>query len=192
MDVRVGLPPSSGHREQLAELDLRGTRFRRTPWRASSGSEVALCDQMRSDGPIHRPTDVGIRSGPRLADHGYQNSWWGGWGSNPRPADYEKYGPTLRVRCLHGYHGAVAPMALIAPFARMTRSTNRSTPYHGGHRMPATERYRRQGLICQGCAGGSPTRDHRIACRSRHTGPVSRSQPPPYGYVCSKSSKRRP
>ena len=33
-------------------------------------------------------------------------------------------------------------MALIAPFARMTRSTNRSTPGHGDHRMPATERYR--------------------------------------------------
>jgi hypothetical protein len=23
---------------------------------------------------------------------------WGGWGSNPRPADYEKYGLTLRMR----------------------------------------------------------------------------------------------
>ncbi len=22
-----------------------------------------------------------------------QNRWWGGWGSNPRPADYENYGP---------------------------------------------------------------------------------------------------
>jgi hypothetical protein len=37
----------------------------------------------------------------------------------------------------------VPPMALIAPFARVTWSTNRSTPYHGDHRMPATERYRR-------------------------------------------------
>jgi hypothetical protein len=34
-------------------------------------------------------------------------------------------------------------MALIAPFARVVRSTNRSTPRHGDHRMPATERYRR-------------------------------------------------
>jgi hypothetical protein len=34
-------------------------------------------------------------------------------------------------------------MALIAPFARVTRSTNRSKPYHGDHRMPATERHRR-------------------------------------------------
>jgi hypothetical protein len=32
-------------------------------------------------------------------------------------------------------------MALIALFARVTRSTNRSTPRHGDHRMPATERY---------------------------------------------------
>jgi hypothetical protein len=54
---------------------------------------------------------------------------WGGWGSNPRPADYEKYGLVQPVRQLHRYHGAVPPIALIAPFARMTRSTNRSTPF---------------------------------------------------------------
>jgi hypothetical protein len=53
--------------------------------------------------------------------------WWGGWGSNPRPADYEEPGLTLRVRCLHGYHRAVPPMTLIALFAPMARSTNRST-----------------------------------------------------------------
>src|SRR5438552_3502905 len=35
-------------------------------------------------------------------------------------------------------------MALIALFAPMARSTNRPTPHHGGHRMPAIERYRRQ------------------------------------------------
>jgi hypothetical protein len=23
---------------------------------------------------------------------------WGGWGSNPRPADYEKYAPSQRTR----------------------------------------------------------------------------------------------
>jgi hypothetical protein len=32
-----------------------------------------------------------------------------------------------RTHYLHGYHGAVPPMALIAPSARVTRSTNRST-----------------------------------------------------------------
>jgi hypothetical protein len=42
------------------------------------------------------------------------NTQWGGWGSNPRPADYEKYGPALPTLYLHGYHGAVPPMALIA------------------------------------------------------------------------------
>ena len=34
-------------------------------------------------------------------------------------------------------------MALIAPLARAPRSTNWSTPYHGDHRLPSTERYRR-------------------------------------------------
>ena len=50
----------------------------------------------------------------------------GSWGSNPRPADCEKPGPALRVRYLHRYHGAVPPMTLIALFARVARSTNRS------------------------------------------------------------------
>ena len=50
------------------------------------------------------------------------------------------------VRTMHGYHGAVPPMALIALFAQMTRSTNRSTPYSGDHQMPVTERHRGQGL----------------------------------------------
>jgi hypothetical protein len=52
---------------------------------------------------------------------------WGWWGSNPRPADYEKPGPALRTRYLHGYHGVVPPMTLIAPLAQVARSTNRST-----------------------------------------------------------------
>lgn len=54
--------------------------------------------------------------------------------------------------------GGQRALALIAPFARMARSTNRSTSRQGDHRKPATERYRRQGLMCQGYAGGSPTR----------------------------------
>ena len=28
----------------------------------------------------------------------FQVRRWGGWGSNPRPADYEKYGPVHRAR----------------------------------------------------------------------------------------------
>jgi hypothetical protein len=75
------------------------------------------------------------------------NRWWGGWGSNPRLADYEKPSRAPRVRYLHGYHGVVPPMALIAPFARVAGSANRSTPYHGDHRLPATERYRRPGVL---------------------------------------------
>ena len=71
-------------------------------------------------------------------------------GLEPTIGGYEKYGRMHRARKLHGYHGVVPPMALIAPFARVTRSTNRSTPYHGDHRMPATERYRRQRLDMPG------------------------------------------
>jgi hypothetical protein len=41
---------------------------------------------------------------------------------------------------------AVPPMAPIAPFARVARSTKRSTPHHGDHRMPATERHGPQRL----------------------------------------------
>jgi len=33
-----------------------------------------------------------------------------------------------RTHYLHGYHRAVPPMALIAPLAQVTPSTNRSTP----------------------------------------------------------------
>ena len=39
--------------------------------------------------------------GIQVSDTFPQVSEWGGWGSNPRPADYEKPGPTLQVRCLH-------------------------------------------------------------------------------------------
>jgi len=52
---------------------------------------------------------------------------WGGWGSNPRPADYEKPGLVHRTHYLHGYHGIAPLVVLIAPLARMAQSTNRST-----------------------------------------------------------------
>jgi len=64
---------------------------------------------------------------------------WGGWGSNPRPADYEKHGPALRMRYLHAYRAAAAPMAVIALIARMARSTNRSTATRGHRLIPVTE-----------------------------------------------------
>jgi hypothetical protein len=46
---------------------------------------------------VNRDTEFGPRLSPDLT----LNCWWGGWGSNPRPADYEKSGPALRERCLH-------------------------------------------------------------------------------------------
>ena len=99
---------------------------------------------------------------------------WGGWGSNPRPADYEKHGPALRVRYLHGYHGVVPPIALIALLARVARSTNRSTLYHGDHRMPTTKRYRPPGRSTRTrwrkAARGEPNAGREQNARSRHNG----------------------
>jgi hypothetical protein len=60
-----------------------------------------------------------------------KTSRWGGWGSNPRLADYEKSGPALPVRYLHGYRVVVRPTALSALVAQMARSTNRSTAKAG-------------------------------------------------------------
>jgi len=42
----------------------------------------------------NRITDIGPRPSPIW----HWNCWWGGWGSNPRPADYENYGPVHRAR----------------------------------------------------------------------------------------------
>ena len=63
-----------------------------------------------------------------------------------RRSNGEKPNRALRVRYLHGYHGVVPPMALIALYARVPRSTNRSTPYYGDHQKPVTECHRGQGL----------------------------------------------
>jgi hypothetical protein len=57
------------------------------------------------------PTSAVVLAARKAPAEGYVQE--GGWGSNPRPADYEKPGPALRARSLHGYHGAVPPMALI-------------------------------------------------------------------------------
>jgi hypothetical protein len=43
--------------------------------------------------PVCGPADTLTRQGPSAG----VNPRWGGWGSHPRPADYEKYGLTLRV-----------------------------------------------------------------------------------------------
>jgi hypothetical protein len=112
--------------------------------RADNNMPARHATRPQSSGIVHRTTRVQrARSRPETAE-------WGGWGSNPRPADYENYGPAHRAHCLHGCHGAVPPMALIAQLAHIARSTSRSTPYHGDHRMSATESHRRLGLICQG------------------------------------------
>ena len=86
-------------------------------------------------------------------------------------ADYEKSGPTLRTPCLHGYHRAAPLIALIALYAQVTRSTNRSTPRQGDHRMPATERHHRLGLICRGYAGRSLK--HESMHRSEQSGNIA-------------------
>ena len=48
-----------------------------------------------------------------------------------------------RAHYLHGWHGAMPLMTLIALGARVSRSTNRSTPGHGDRWTPTTERHRR-------------------------------------------------
>jgi hypothetical protein len=56
------------------------------------------------------------RSGPRLADHNYQNSWWGGWDSSPRPADYENYALDAAVAVAVAELGAaLSGVAVCAP-----------------------------------------------------------------------------
>jgi hypothetical protein len=118
-----------------------------SPRRARTRPTRSSSDTARSDTTDDCPVMILVFGGSQRPT-GFVK--WGGWGSNPRPADYEKYGLVHRTHYLHGYNGAVPLMALMAPFAQVARSINRSTPYHGDHRMPATERYRRQGLTCQG------------------------------------------
>jgi hypothetical protein len=101
---------------------------------------------------MHRPPDAieGVRpmqltlASPDISNVYTDGLKWGGLGSNPRPADYEKSGPALRALCLHRYHEVLPPVAQIAPPARVTRSTSRSTPDHGDRRILATERYLRR------------------------------------------------
>jgi hypothetical protein len=91
-------------------------------------------------------------------------------------------GPALRARCLHGYHGAVPPTTLIALFARVSRSTNRSTPRHGDHRIQLQKvTADRQGLMPGLRQAGNVVdlkprpRRHRISRLSR-TAPGPRHQ----------------
>jgi hypothetical protein len=47
----------------------------------------------------------------------------------------------LRARCLHGCHGPVAIMAVIAPVPQVRRATTRATSKGRGLCTPTTERY---------------------------------------------------
>ena len=56
---------------------------------------AALADEI--DGVAGDPADAAtadlvVLSAPWDAIDEALAGWWGGWGSNPRPADYEKYG----------------------------------------------------------------------------------------------------
>jgi hypothetical protein len=94
---------------------------------------------------------------------------WGGWGSNPRPADYEKCDPTLRVRCLHRYQAAVPLMALIAPLAWVTRSTNRSTVAAAMPAYPVTVRNIVKSVGLTSAATRLPRLDMRVECDAPNT-----------------------
>jgi hypothetical protein len=48
------------------------------------------------DGPADIPEVASLGEMSHPAVDTYRR--WGGWGSNPRPADYEKRGPALRAR----------------------------------------------------------------------------------------------
>ena len=51
-------------------------------------------DAIDPDSSTHH---IGLRAGTFRTFHSYVITW-GGWGSNPRPADYRNYGPMHRVR----------------------------------------------------------------------------------------------
>jgi hypothetical protein len=109
-------PPAPSSGSDLKFWHVFGTASRIRPsWTAYSRTRQPSCSQQ----------DCVVFAGHRCLTRTLRR--WGGWGSNPRPADYENYGPALPTLYLHGYHGAVPPMALIALYAQVARSTNRST-----------------------------------------------------------------
>ena len=65
----------------------------------------AMVIEIRIDGGIAYPISVSrktTKTSPTRPQRGNEShrfaQWWGGWGSNPRPADYEKYGLMHRAR----------------------------------------------------------------------------------------------
>jgi len=77
---------------------------------------------------------------PRANADETNNRRWGGWDSNPRPADYEK--PALMPRCLqlHEQHGPGHLRHSSHQHPPLPRSTNRSTATLNTTANPATER----------------------------------------------------
>jgi hypothetical protein len=150
------LPPDLGVRP-VGRGDLEG---------APVGERAAPASISRSLTPTSRSHAASNRRTSCSSAAGTSWTRWGGWGSNQRPADYEKHSPALRARYLHGYHGVVPPIALIAPLARVARSTS----YHGDHRMSATERYRPPGRSTRTrwrkASRGEPNVANRRATRS--------------------------
>jgi len=83
--------------EQIGSLDI-----------LINNAGVQPFDDLSDIAPIEQALAVNLFGTYRVI------SQWGGWGSNPRPADYENSGPAQRRRYLHGCHSTVPPMALIA------------------------------------------------------------------------------
>jgi hypothetical protein len=79
------LTPRRGLLEQLAELDLRG------PFGLAGLAEPDLAARQRIDPGVH------LHAPGSAGESLYVSGRWGGWGSNPRPADYENYGPVHRT-----------------------------------------------------------------------------------------------
>jgi tetratricopeptide (TPR) repeat protein len=78
----------------------------RRSWQETEASSFASADlhmpKRRLDRPPEPDLTTGQRSLPastltRQDPSAGVNPRWGGWGSNPRPADYEKYGPMLHA-----------------------------------------------------------------------------------------------
>ena len=88
------------HHQTCDEYPLLPHIGRGQGWRVAprATSAVTLCDRKRRGGTVHHFADASPRTIPRHPPGGSKNPWWGGWGSNPRPADYESRRPVALVR----------------------------------------------------------------------------------------------
>ena len=94
----VPLPPRAGsHVRTQVSMTSRYTHVsasghdgrRRADRRGAVGTDVSQLQPELQPGPEAAPRGDGITAG---------ESEWGGWDSNPRPADYENYGPLHHAR----------------------------------------------------------------------------------------------